>query len=545
MASSDQNMKIKLLVENTQANKSLKDTNKHIKDTEKQSKKTGSSLERMRVQTSGLRRSIGALRNNLLLVSFAFGGTVAAISKTIKAFGEQELAEKKLETAIGRTSQSLLDQASALQQVTTFGDESIIQVQALIGAFTKDEESIKKATKATLDLAAAKGMDLFSAADLVSKTLGSSTNAMSRYGISVTGAVGSTERLNTLTKNIANTFGGQASAQADTLTGKFKQMQHAAGDTGEAIGGLLAKPVGFLADQFTKASEGATEFIKSLQEEKKEINENNPLLNRNAKFMQGLANVFDFSVEKMEKLLTSGSLLRQQQEDLKNTIVSTELPLKEQAANLEKIEEREIRRMEIAPITLEDIKAEAEENMQIQERQKKYFNDQARREEKLSALREKLARKSVSDMAIAAKAFPEMEKASKRASQVQALVDTYAGANAAFKAMAGIPGVGPALGIAAAGAAIAAGLANVKMIEKAETGMDRIVQEPTLIMAGEGNKAEHVEITPLEGPNISGPQGAGAVTVNVSAPLVDDTVVDSIIPAIKEAVRRGEDIGIG
>ena len=272
MASSDQNMKIKLLVENTQANKSLKDTNKHIKDTEKQSKKTGSSLERMRVQTSGLRRSIGALRNNLLLVSFAFGGTVAAISKTIKAFGEQELAEKKLETAIGRTSQSLLDQASALQQVTTFGDESIIQVQALIGAFTKDEESIKKATKATLDLAAAKGMDLFSAADLVSKTLGSSTNAMSRYGISVTGAVGSTERLNTLTKNIANTFGGQASAQADTLTGKFKQMQHAAGDTGEAIGGLLAKPVGFLADQFTKASEGATEFIKSLQEEKNQQN---------------------------------------------------------------------------------------------------------------------------------------------------------------------------------------------------------------------------------------------------------------------------------
>jgi len=32
-------------------------------------------------------------------------------------------------------------------------------------------------------------MDLAGAADLVSKTLGSSTNALSRYGIEVTGAV--------------------------------------------------------------------------------------------------------------------------------------------------------------------------------------------------------------------------------------------------------------------------------------------------------------------------------------------------------------------
>jgi hypothetical protein len=34
------------------------------------------------------------------------------------------------------------------------------------------------------------------------------------------------------------------------------------------------------------------------------------------------------------------------------------------------------------------------------------------------------------------------------------------------------------------------------------------------------------------------------ITLNISAPLVDDTVVDSIIPAIREAIRRGEDIGI-
>ena len=57
----------------------------------------------------------------------------------------------------------------------------------------------------------------------------------------------------------------------------------------------------------------------------------------------------------------------------------------------------------------------------------------------------------------------------------QAMIDTYASATAAYKAMAGIPIVGPGLAITAAAAAIGAGLANVAAIQateppKAETG---------------------------------------------------------------------------
>jgi hypothetical protein len=48
----------------------------------------------------------------------------------------------------------------------------------------------------------------------------------------------------------------------------------------------------------------------------------------------------------------------------------------------------------------------------------------------------------------------------------QATWDTYNSANAAYKAMAGIPVVGPGLGIAAAATAIGAGLANVNSIIK-------------------------------------------------------------------------------
>jgi hypothetical protein len=50
----------------------------------------------------------------------------------------------------------------------------------------------------------------------------------------------------------------------------------------------------------------------------------------------------------------------------------------------------------------------------------------------------------------------------------QAMVDTYSSATAAYKSMVGIPIVGPGLAVAAAAAAIGAGLANVAAISKTE-----------------------------------------------------------------------------
>ena len=216
----------------------------------------------------GLNKSLGGLKSKAMMAAGAFlgaGALIAGIKGAVNAFGEQELAEKKLEASLGKTSQALLDQAAALQQVSVFGDETIISAQALIGAFVKDEEQIKLATKATLDLAAAKGMDLVVAADLVSKTLGSSTNALSRYGIEVKGAVGSTERLESLTGNLANVFGGQALAQSETMTGSLKQMSNAVGDAAESIGEILAPSIIEAARFFKGAAEAVGGYLTSLK----------------------------------------------------------------------------------------------------------------------------------------------------------------------------------------------------------------------------------------------------------------------------------------
>lgn len=193
-------------------------------------------------------------RSSLAQVA-AFGGVVVAlrglvrgISSAIKKANEQEVAVNRLNAALSTlgpsadsVSRALQEQASALQKLTTFGDEQIIQVQTTLAAFVKEEEAIKGATAATLDFSTTFGIDLNAAAQLVAKTLGSTTNAMSRYGIEVKGAVGSSERIETLLTNIAKVAGGRAQADVNTFAGAMKQLGNALGDAQEDLGGVITQ----------------------------------------------------------------------------------------------------------------------------------------------------------------------------------------------------------------------------------------------------------------------------------------------------------------
>ena len=205
--------------------------------------KLKNSYNKFNTTTRVLGGSFAVIRSKMLLASFAATLVSQSVLKLVKLFGEQELAERRLSIALGRTSKALLNQATALQKVTTFGDEAIIGVQTSIAAFIKDEDQIKLATEATLDLAAAKGMDLKTASDLVAKSIGSSTNSLSRYGIEADGSAGSTERLESVVNNIKKLYGGFAEGELKTTIGQLRATANAVGDAGEAFGKVLAPVV--------------------------------------------------------------------------------------------------------------------------------------------------------------------------------------------------------------------------------------------------------------------------------------------------------------
>lgn len=177
---------------------------------------------------------------------------IAFLGSTIDATKQQEAAERSLTTALGKNSFALRQQASALQGKTAFGDEAIIQGQAYLAQLGLEEDQIKKLTPVVLDFAAAKGMDLATAADLVAKSVGSETNALSRYGIQIEGAKGSTERMQSAVNSLNKAYGGQAEAIA-LVDGGLQQLQNAIGDTKENMGELIAMMIGELIPGLTES----------------------------------------------------------------------------------------------------------------------------------------------------------------------------------------------------------------------------------------------------------------------------------------------------
>ena len=93
-------------------------------------------------------------------------------------------------------------------------------------------------------------------------------------------------------------------------------------------------------------------------------------------------------------------------------------------------------------------------------------------EEKRNAESLTVASETFNNLSAISEAFGKRgAKAAKAFAIAQTTIDTYTSATAAYKAMAGIPIIGPGLGVAAAGAAIAAGLANVSAIRSQNTNV--------------------------------------------------------------------------
>ena len=198
-------------------------------------KKTGAALKKTgKAMTMGLTAPL-----------LAFAGA------SVKAFDTQAKAEAKLNSALKgneKAFKSLKVQAQELQKVTIFGDEETMAAQSMLASMGLEEEAILRLTPLIQDMATAKGMNLSAAADLVAKSVGSSTNALSRYGIQIEGAVGSQERLESAASALTKQFEGQSEAAAKAGAGGLKQLQNKFGDLMETIGAMLIPIMNTLVD---------------------------------------------------------------------------------------------------------------------------------------------------------------------------------------------------------------------------------------------------------------------------------------------------------
>jgi len=96
---------------------------------------------------------------------------------------------------------------------------------------------------------------------------------------------------------------------------------------------------------------------------------------------------------------------------------------------------------------------------------------------------------------------------------------------------------------AQAAAAAAAGAAQLAQVKAAATGFSGQLNKPTMFLAGEKG-AEQIDITPLNAPNVRGPQNQGMeqpVNISFEGNVMDENyITEQAIPMIRDAVRRGE-----
>jgi len=567
--------------------------------------------------------AFSVLRSKMLLAAFAVLLIKNTFGKLITAQGEQELAEKKLSASLGRRSQELLEFASAQQKVTAFGDEETITAMSLVGAYTDNEEAIKRLTVASMDLASAKGMDLKSAVDLVAKSVFSSTNALSRYGLVIEGDIGSTKRLNMATKSLADMYGGQANQQAGVMAKQIERAGNASGDTAEALGRFLEPAIVSMAIKWRGSAEAITLYLDTLRLSNKtlsdiaepmgklEVLEARLYLARKKSIINERSGMRDKGkileknkeMAKLEEQIAYWIGEQQLQKDNDEKIRSLEkfiqkLQEEEHALKLSMVAlggfNLELKRTEglsggikLVTTSMQDYEATAKETLATQEeenRQIRYLiaNNrelaeslglvQTKEEEiveasklvlgaftgassayssfvqgavtaDINALKQTTAYQNASmeeRQIMEEKTQKEHGKALKRSAQLEkagaiasATINTY---EAVTKAYAKVP---PPFNLPVAIAIGALGAIQVASIASTPTayakGGDFITNKPEMIMVGEAGR-EHVKITPIDRPE-SRALKDGGLTINVSAPLVDETILDTIIPAIEKAHR--------
>lgn len=224
-----------------------------------------SILVKIKEQGSQALKDIGSGLEDIALKAAATSAAITAfIGLAVKDFAESQAASNVLAQSIrnqgldvDKLQKKYEDLADAIQDKTTLDNEAIKKGIALTQSMIGQQEVTEDLIKATTDFAAAKGMDLVSAFDLVSKSIGTNVNALQRYGIEINTQGTVQEKLKNVTDILRSKFDGFAEAQARGL-GVLPQLKNAFDDFLKVLGKQFEPFI-------VKAASSLKEFIKQIQ----------------------------------------------------------------------------------------------------------------------------------------------------------------------------------------------------------------------------------------------------------------------------------------
>lgn len=216
---------------------------KSLDDAEKSTKSFGDKVE-------------GAGRKMTAFVSVPIAGFLAA---STKAAMDDAAAQAHLATTLANTignSKGLTTQVEEFitkaQKASTFTDDDLRPAFETFATTTKNLEDSQRLMSVAMDVAAAKGIDLQTAALAVAKAHEGQLTAVNRLVPGLIDMKDETLTGEQAVAKLAATFNGQAQAATETTAGKMQNLKRDLGETSEKIGSAMLPALDKMATLMTE-----------------------------------------------------------------------------------------------------------------------------------------------------------------------------------------------------------------------------------------------------------------------------------------------------
>lgn len=184
--------------------------------------------------------------------AFAIAATAAAayagklLVDGVQAAIADEQAQIKLATSLQNTTGATDAQVAAVEAqilktslLTGLTDDELRPSLDRLVRSTKDVEEAQKLQALAIDIAAGSGKSLDAVSQALGKAYEGNTASLGRLGVGISAAELSSLSFEEVTNKLSDTFGGQASAQADTFAGKMDRLKVAFDEGKETAGSFV------------------------------------------------------------------------------------------------------------------------------------------------------------------------------------------------------------------------------------------------------------------------------------------------------------------
>lgn len=253
---------------------------------------------RIGASLDGIQKTLVALGAGAI-VAKAFDALKAALEAGTAAAAESETATVRLRAALetaapGATAfaEALGRQAEQLQKLGSVNAEAVQGVQALLANIGVGASQLELATQASVDLAAALGVSLETAATQVGKTINGVSGRLGQLVPELKALSEESLKAGEGIQLLADRFAGQAAQQATTYANSIARLNEALEGTAEVIGG-------------SGASAGVSAAVRNLAlaiEQANAVAEGSPLTDFFGELKQG-------AIDLSAQLVTQGSFL--------------------------------------------------------------------------------------------------------------------------------------------------------------------------------------------------------------------------------------------